>query len=393
MDGSANPALPGRQSALWNLGFRPFFLLAGMFSVASILAWIAQQSGLSGSYRYAASPLWHAHEMIFGYAFAVVAGFLLTAVRNWTNQPTPSGRPLMLLALLWGLGRVLAASPWFAYGPLADAVFALAVAAAIARPLLRSGNRRNYFFIAVLCGFSAANLLFYLAARGLLTFLAPDQGIRTGLDLLLFLMAVLGGRVIPMFTASGVPGSLPRRKALIERAALGSVLALLLLDLLPWPQLSAAAAAAAALANLARLTLWQPWRTWRTPLVWILHASYAWIVIYLALQAAALTGLIPPSPARHALTVGAIGGLTLGMMTRVARGHTGRELRAGPSEVLAYLLVECAAGVRVFLPLLLPQAYFAAILVSGCLWAGAFAAFVGGFFPILTRPRADGRPG
>ncbi|MDE1982708.1 MAG: NnrS family protein [Betaproteobacteria bacterium] len=385
MDGMPPPSVrPPAPFALWNLGFRPFFLLAGIFSAASILAWIAQLSGLSGSYRYAASPLWHAHEMIFGYAFAVVVGFLLTAVRNWTNEPTPTRRPLILLALLWGLGRVLAAGPGFAYAPLSDAVFALAAAAAIARPLRQSRNRRNYFFIAVLAGFSAGNLLFYLA---------PEQGIRLGLDLLLFLMAVMGGRVIPMFTANGVPGSAPRRKAWVERAALGSILALLVLDLLPWPLLSAVAAAIAAVANLARLALWQPWRTVRYPLVWILHASYAWIVVYLALLAPALAGLIPASPARHALTVGAIGGLTLGMMTRVARGHTGRELHAGRAEVLAYLLVEGAAVIRVFVPLLAPQAYFAALLVSGSLWAAAFLAFAGRFFPVLTRPRTDGRPG
>ncbi|MDE2354500.1 MAG: NnrS family protein, partial [Betaproteobacteria bacterium] len=133
--------------------------------------------------------------------------------------------------------------------------------------------------------------------------------------------------------------------------------------------------------------------TVRHPLVWILHASYAWIVVYLALLAPALAGLIPASPARHALTVGAIGGLTLGMMTRVARGHTGRELRAGRTEVLAYLLVEGAAVIRVFVPLLAPQAYFAALLVSGSLWVAAFLAFAGRYFPVLTRPRTDGRPG
>ena len=385
MDGMPHaPVRPPSHNALWNLGFRPFFLLAGIFSAASILAWISQLSGIAGAYRYVATPLWHAHEMIFGYAFAVVVGFLLTAVRNWTSQPTPTGRPLILLALLWCLGRVLAASPWFAYAPLSDAVFSLAAAAAIARPLRQSRNRRNYFFIAVLSAFSAGNLLFYLA---------PDRGVRLGLDLLLFLMAVMGGRVIPMFTANGVPGSAPKRMAWVERAALGSILALLVLDLLPWPLLAAVVAAAAALANLVRLALWQPWRTLRHPLVWILHASYAWIVVYLALLAPALVSLAPVSPARHALTVGAIGGLTLGMMTRVARGHTGRELHAGAGEVLAYLLLECAALIRVFVPLLAPQAYFAAILVSGGLWVTAFLMFAGCFFPILTRPRMDGRPG
>jgi uncharacterized protein involved in response to NO len=149
----------------------------------------------------------------------------------------------------------------------------------------------------------------------------------------------------------------------------------------------------AALAHGVRLALWQPWLTAGRPILWILHASYAWIVVYLALRALAATDLIPASLATHALTVGAIGGLTLGMMTRVARGHTGRPLRAGIPEILAYGLVQLAAIVRVGGPLLAPQWSLAAVVVSGLCWSASFALFAVAFWPILARPRLDGRSG
>jgi uncharacterized protein involved in response to NO len=205
---------------------------------------------------------------------------------------------------------------------------------------------------------------------------------------------VMAGRVVPMFTANAVPGAQPRRLAWVERIALGGVLALLAIDLLEAPPLvTALVAGIAALAHAARLGWWQPWVTARRPILWILHASYAWIVVYLALRALAAVDLVPASLATHALTVGAIGGLTLGMMTRVARGHTGRPLEAGILEVLAYGLVQLAAIVRVFVPLLVPSWYLAAAVASGMLWAAAFTLFSVKFWPILVSPRIDGRSG
>jgi len=380
-------------SALWALGFRPFFLLAGVFAAASVLWWVVQLAGWAGGHVYIAGPLWHAHEMIFGYAFAVIVGFLFTAVRNWTNEPTPSGRALVFVALLWLAGRVLVLVPWPALAALADTSFALAAAAGIGVPLFRSGNRRNYFFVALIVALGAANLCFYLALGGVIH-VAMEPGLQFGLDLILFVMAVVAGRVIPMFTANAVPGAKPRRLRWLERVALGSVLALLVIDLTgpPAPAI-ALVAGIAALAHVARLHLWQPWTTLRRPILWILHASYAWIVIYLALRALAVLDLMAAGPAMHALTVGAIGGLTLGMMTRVSRGHTGRPLEAGTLEVLAYWLVQLAAIVRVFLPLAAPRWYLPAVAASGALWVAAFALFTVGFAPILASPRVDGRSG
>jgi len=204
----------------------------------------------------------------------------------------------------------------------------------------------------------------------------------------------MGGRVIPMFTNNGVPGAQASRHPLVEKLALGSVLAVLAADIagLGGAVLAAVLAVAAA-AHAARWWRWQPWTTLRTPLVWILHAAYLWIVLHLVLRALALAEVVPASAATHALTVGAIGGLVIGMMTRTARGHTGRPLRAGRLEVACYALVLLAAVVRVAVPLVLPAATLAAILASAALWSAGFALYAVGYWPVLTRPRLDGLPG
>ena len=226
---------------------------------------------------------------------------------------------------------------------------------------------------------------------GVLRFSA-ERDLQVGLDVILFVITVMGGRIIPLFTANALKHARPRRLAWLEHAALGSVLAIAVADLAGAPVIAIAAIAGiAAIAHAARLVLWQPWLTATRPILWILHASYAWIVIYLGLRALLPLGALPASLATHALTVGAIGGLTIGMMTRTARGHTGRPLRSSSLETAAYALVQLAAATRVFVPLVLPQLYVAAIMVSGALWSLAFGLFVAKFWPILSRPRIDGR--
>jgi len=374
----ARPVDPSR-FALFDLGFRPFYLLAGAYAALAVPLWALQYGGwLPG-----ANILWHAHEMIFGYAFAVIAGFLLTAVRVWTGRPTPTGAALAAIAALWLLARALALVSLPA-AAAAGAVFAIAVAGGIGQPLIASGNRRNLFFIA---------LVLALGAAGVALQTYPQLGVAIGLDVVLFVMTVVAGRVVPMFTNNGVPGAGARRSAWLESAALGSILLLIALDAFELASMAAAVALIAAALHAARLALWNPHRTLRHPLVWILHVSYAWIVAHLALRGLAGFGLVPVALATHALTVGAIGGLTLGMMTRTARGHTARPLDAGRAEIAAYVLVQAAAAARVLVPLVLPAAHFAASLVSAALWFAAFATFTIAYYPILSRPRLDGEPG
>jgi uncharacterized protein involved in response to NO len=383
---------PAKGFALWQLGFRPFYLLASSFAALSVLLWVLQFGGWLGR-PYLAGPLWHAHEMLFGYGLAVVVGFLFTAGRNWTGQPTPSGAPLALLALLWLAGRVLVLTPFGWAAAMINAAFPVAAAVSLAIPLWKARNRRNYFFVAVLLAFGAAQFTLHLAQLGVLT-LPGWVGVQLALDLMLFVMAVMGGRVIPMFTNNGVPGVQARRQETLERFALGAVLAVLAADLsgLHGAAMAALLGLAAAL-HAARLALWQPWRTLRTPLVWVLHAAYAFIVLHLALRGLAEAGLIAASVATHALTAGAIGTMTIGMMTRTARGHTARPLRADPFDVAAYLCVLCAALVRVGVPLAAPQYTVGASMFAGWLWACGFGLYAIRYAPFLWRPRLDGKPG
>jgi uncharacterized protein involved in response to NO len=378
--------------ALWNLGFRPFYLLASVFAALSVAIWVCQYAGYLPA-AYLRSPVWHGHEMLFGYAIAVVAGFLFTAVRNWTGQPTPTGAALAGFALLWLAGRVLVLTPYALAATLVNAAFPIAVAVGIGVPLARSGNRRNYFFVALLLLLGLAALALHLSQLGVLAW--PERvSLQVGLDLVLFIMAVMGGRVIPMFTNNGIPGANARRNPFVEKLALGGVLVLLGADLLQLPHgVIAALALAVALAHAGRLYLWQPWRTVATPLVWILHAAYGWIVISLLLRSVAAIGLVAEPLAVHALTIGAIGGMTLGMMTRTARGHTGRPLTVDGFEVACYVLVQLAALVRVFGGMVFRDGYLATIIVSGLCWSAAFALYAVRYWPILSRTRVDGKPG
>jgi len=383
---------PSRPSALWTLGFRPFYLLASGFAALSIALWALQFSGWLGR-PYLQGPMWHAHEMLFGFTLAVVVGFLLTAGSNWSGRPTLSGKPLAALALLWLAGRVLVLTPFGWTAALVNAAFPLCAALALGIPFFAARNRRNYFFVGLLLLMSLAQLGVHLAQLEVLR-LPAWVGIQVALDVVLFIMAVMGGRVIPMFTNNGVRGAQAQRQPRLEQLTLGSTLALLAADLLqlPGPLLVLLLGLCAA-AHLARWALWQPWKTLRVPIVWILHAAYVWIPLHLLLRGLAALGWVASSTAVHALTVGAIGALVLGMMTRTARGHTGLPLQAGRAEIACYLMVLLAALVRVFLPLIAPAQTLNAVLLSAALWSGAFGLYFVRYWPILTRPRVDGKPG
>ena len=388
----SRPPPPDPRDALWELGFRPFYLLASAFSALSIGLWALQFAGWLGR-PYLRGPLWHAHEMLFGFALAVVVGFLLTAGRNWSNRPTLSGWPLAALAALWVAGRALVLTPFGYAAAIVNVAFPFAAAIALAIPFIAARNRRNYFFIALLLLMSAAVLGIHLAQLGVVQ-LPGWAGVSLALDVMLFIIAVMGGRVIPMFTNNGVPGAQASRHPLLEKVALGSVLLLLLADVVQLAGLwLAALTGICAVAHLARWGLWQPWKTGRTPLVWVLQVAYFWIPVHLVLRALAAAGWVAPSLATHALTVGAIGGLIIGMMTRTARGHTGRPLQADSSDVACYVLILLAAVVRVFVPLVAPVLIIHATLGSAALWSAGFALYTVRYWPVLTRPRIDGPAG
>lgn len=389
------PAAAPTGLALWALGFRPFYLAAALFAAFSVPLWALQFTGWLPQ-PWLRGPLWHAHEMLFGFTLAVIVGFLFTAGSNWSGQATPTGRPLMALVALWLLARVLVLSPWGVASLVANVGFAWLAAAGLGRALLKGGNRRNYFFVALLVLLGAASGVVHAAWLWgePLSSAQAEHATRVALDVVLIIMVVMTGRVVPMFTNNGVPGARARSLPRLEKGLMWGLWLLLPVDALGLhgPAL-ALGLLALAIATVWRLALWHPWRTRGAPLVWILHAACAWLPLHFVLRAGAELGWVMPSLATHALTAGTIGALTLGMMTRTARGHTGRLLQAGRIEVAAYAAVLAAAVVRVFLPLLNPAWLLPAAELSALLWSLAFLLYAWQYTPWLLRPRLDGRPG
>ncbi len=385
---SATAAGAPAPSPLLSIGFRPFFLCAGAGAVALIGVWLFAQVDPINVPAYGPTMAWHGHEMVFGYAAAVLAGFLLTAVRNWTSRQTIEGWPLAALTLLWLAGRILPAT---GAGPLLVAIVDLAflplVAVAIARPIFRAKNYKNLVVIGLLTLLWLADLAVHSTPLGGHP-AATTWGLEAGVWLVLAFIAVIGGRVLPFFTRRGVPGTTPKTWRPIELAA-GPVLLLAAAAIIAEapPALTATVATLAAAVHAVRLAGITSRRIWTTPLVWVLHVAYAWLVIGLLLQALAAYGLVMPTVARHALTIGTIGGMTLGMMARVALGHTGRDLITAPQTNVAFVLANLAVLARVAIPIAAPSAYAASIQIAGALWIAAFLIFTVTYFPILISPR------
>ena len=378
---------------LLRLAFRPFYLLAALAAVVLMMLWggfwldlITLPDGFSPA-------LWHGHEMLFGFVAAAVVGFVLTAGKVWTGLATPRGSALGMLVALWLAARITAFSgPWPLFA-LLDLLFLPIAAAVLLSVVLRSRNWRNLRVAAVLLLLAAANGWFHLLHIGWLP--GPAQrGLDAGIAVMVLMMSLIGGRVIPAFTLSANPGLTLRTGRAVDAAAVvvtACGLALWLTDL--WPVASATVLALAAAAQAARWWSWQPWVSRSRPLLWVLHLSYAWLPIGLALLAAAQLGWVGVSAARHALTVGAMGGLILGMMTRTARGHTGRFLHAVPGEIWAYGLVFAAAFTRVLAALLHGPWATSALWLSGALWVTAFSIYLVRYTPWLFSTRVDGRDG
>ena len=381
------------------LGFRPFYLAAALFGVVAVPLWTATYAGwlTPGG---AVSPLaWHSHEMAFGFAPAVIAGFLLTAVRNWTGLATPTGGPLLALLLLWLLGRVAMMAGSAVMAAVVDPLFVPALAIVIGLLIERSRNRRNRKVVIILVALAAANVLFHAARLGVVAPPLQTTAVATGINLIMILLALVGGRVIPAFTANAVAEAAPRHNRIVEILAFATLLAVVAVDLagpgvLPVP-VWMALLVLAALAHAVRLALWQPMKTRHLALLWMMPVAYAWIPVSLVLRAAAAGGGwgVAPGAGVHAFTIGAMLGLMLAMMMRSALGHGGRDLVAAPADVIIFLLVQAAAVMRVFVVMVWPEAQRGAVVGSTLLWSAALGIFAIRYWPILTRPRVDGKPG
>jgi len=376
------------------MGFRPFYLLAGAFAAVGLPVWHFAPGEVLPVGPYLAGGAWHAHEMVFGFAAAVLTGFLLTAARAWTGLATPTGWRLAALAGLWVAGRVLVATGPAIPAIVVDCLFLPCVTLAVALPVVRARNRRNLAVAAVPALLGGANLLFHLDHVDLIALPRANGGALLGLDLFALLVTLMAGRVIPAFTANAVPEARPRRNTYVEIVAFAALAILLVAGALgewvPGGLWLAAVAALGALAHGVRLWLWDPAATLREPLLWVLPLSYAWLPAALILRALWLADAgVPAAAAYHALGAGAMGGLMLGMMTRSALGHTGRPLAAGRAELGAYVLVHLGAAARVFGPLAGADAEPHAHAASAVLWSGAFALFLAAYWSVLTRPRID----
>lgn len=384
------------KTALFALGFRPFFLFAAISAALLMLLWLYVYQGGAFRYHYYSANLWHGHEMIFGYTIAVIAGFLLAAVRNWTGLQTPHGKTLAALFVLWLAGRLV---PLFAsllpdwLIAVVDLSFLPALAVMLSIPILRKHQKHNLVFLFILAALTAANLMVHLQVLGV-TQATAIPGLYFAVYLIVFLIAVMGGRVIPFFTESAIANAKVQKWKLVEYGSLGGLLILIALILFNAPAVVIVPVALfTALAHCARLYGWYQKSVWSIPLLWILHLAYAWLITGLILKALAAAGLVNPLLALHAFTAGAIGTITLGMMARVTLGHTGRQLLPGSATSWVFVLINLAAFARVFLPLFYPAGYKEFILISGLLWSAAFVIFIVAYAVFLIRPRIDGRPG
>ena len=388
---SAQLPLPGWP--LFRLGFRPFYLGAAAFAMFAVPYWIAGLLGLVAPPSTMPPLLWHAHEMLYGFAVAVIVGFLLTAGKAWTGLATPRGATLAAMAGLWLAARLAAAGAPYTVYALLDLALLPWVALVLIRVLLKAGNRRNLPLGAILLLLATANLSFHAAVLGWLA-IDPLRALHAGLALVVMIECVIAGRVIPAFTMSALPGRQLKVPAWLERSTLAATaLSLAAWVLLPANPVTAAGFAAAALLHAARWWHWQPWRTRARPILWVLHAAYAWLPFGFLLLATAQVGGAAASAGIHALAVGATAGLIIGMVTRTARGHTGRLLKVSRLEVAAYLLVACAAVARVLLPLVAPAHTADWLVLAAAAWATAFALYLWVFTPWLLSSRLDGKDG
>jgi uncharacterized protein involved in response to NO len=373
--------------AVFSFGFRPFFLLGAIWAALAVPLWIwSLTSGLAGS----VDRDWHVHEMLFGYLGAVVAGFLTTAIPNWTGRMPVIGGPLAGLVALWLAGRLamLFAPVIGLAAAVIDSAFLLVFAAVVWREVLSGRNWRNLPVGLLVSLLALANVAFHLDSR----LWSSGLGERLALAAITVLIALIGGRIVPSFTRNWMRARHlapePAAFGRLDQAALGLAGAgMLLWAVAPETPLSGIVLIAAGGANLARVARWRGWAAAREPLVWILHLGYGWLGAgLLLLGASRLEPTIPLTAGVHALTAGAVGVMTLAVMTRATRGHTGRALAADGATTTIYALVNLAALTRVAAPFaggLQPDL----LTVSATLWALAFGGFAAAYAPMLTRPR------
>jgi len=385
--------MKSKTPTLLSYAFRPFFLLNGVFAILIVLAWLMT---LHGSGLPFATPLWHSHEMLIGFALAAVAGFSLTAVANWTGRPAIKGAPLAGLVLFWLAGRlamIVSASLPAALVFVLDSLFPVLLTLLLGKEIIKGQSKRNYPLIAIMISVVILNTVYHLGA----TMLLPGAD-RTATYLLIhtlvLLVVIIAGRIVPGFTANWLrqngSDDLPVNSDSVNQSALVlTILVGLFASFLPFSPITGVLAFTAALVHGFRLSRWKGFATTSNPLLFVLHAAYFWLPVgYVLLGCAVFGWLFTPTAALHALTMGAIGSMVLAVTTRVALGHTGRALQAARLTVLAYWIFMFAVVLRILGPFIEGQ-YLLMIDLSALGWVLAFALFTWVYWAILSRPRAD----
>ncbi len=376
---------------LWSYGFRPFFLFGSLFATAAMLAWLPFYYGQITIPTAMTPRDWHAHEMIFGFLPAVVAGFLLTAIPNWTGRLPLQGRPLIVLVAVWVAGRVAiatSAATSLTFAAIVDLAFLALLAAAATREIVAGRNWRNLKVVLVVALMLAGNVVFHVEAarEGF-----ADVGVRLGIAATIFLITLVGGRVVPSFTRNWLarenPGRLPSPFGKLDMAALvASGLALLLWTAAPEGATTGVLLIVAGGLQTIRLMRWAGHRTWRDRLVLVLHLAYAFIPLGFFLAATAAFGQLSVSAGNHAWTVGAAGLMVLAIMSRASLGHTGRALVASRWVEAVYLLLIGAAVLRICAAVA-PGAGGVLVLLAWLAWTGAFGLFAAAYWQVFTGPR------
>ena len=381
------------------LGFRPFFLAAGIFSIVAMAIWMANYVfAVEFSFPGMAPTMWHAHEMMFGYVMAVVAGFLLTAIKNWTGEEVLRGKPLAFLFLLWLAARLLPLSGLMVsieIIALIDVAFLFFLGLACLRPVLKVKQYKQIGIISKIFLLMLCNIVFYLGILGIVAD-GVQWGLYSALYMIIALIFVMMRRVMPMFIKNGIDGDVElTNRAWVDHSSLVLLVLLWVSDVFTdYDNATAVFAVLLALLHSLRLAGWYTNRVWSKSLVWVLVAAYASFILGFALKALSITSGISPFLSVHAFTVGGIGMLTMGMMSRVSLGHTGRSVFEPPAIVFwSFAVLLLGVFVRVVLPLLNMEFYVYWIGISQALWMISFAIFIYVYAPMLLTARVDGRDG
>jgi len=381
------------------LGFRPFFLVASIFAIIAMIVWAASYSFSVEFYFSGLSPnMWHAHEMIFGYAMAVVAGFLLTAIKNWTGEEVLRGKPLALLLILWLVARLLPLSGLMIPIEIlaaVDVAFLFFLSIVCLLPVLKVKQYKQAGIISKLLLLMVCNVFFYLGVMGVLAE-GMQWGLYSAIYMIIALVLVMLRRVMPMFIKNGIDGEVElKNRAWVDHSSLVFLLCLWLVDVFTnFSQVTAILAVVLAVLHAIRLAGWYTHKVWSKPLVWILVVAYSFIIMGFALTAAKVYFSISPFLSIHAFTVGGIGLITIGMMSRVSLGHTARNVFEPPVAVFwSLLILTLAAVIRVIIPFFNMDLYVYWVGISQLLWIVAFAIFVYVYAPMFLSARVDGRDG